>query len=172
MQTRRDPGATFDTYTGCQQRACHDSALGAPSLAQTQDNSDEQLRFKVLYEEKRVCDLWEHACPQSFVNKLCMALNTRASASDRTTRVSRRVRACMLMNVSIHASHGPGAAAYLRAVLWSNSPAGTACSWLSPKSMDLQADASDGVTRVSRRVRACMSTIVSTHALHGPGAAA
>ena len=100
MQTRRDPRATFDTYTGCQQRACHYSALGAPSHAQTQDNSDEQLRFKVLYEEKRVCDLWEHACPQSFVNKLCMALNTRASASDRTTRVSRRVRACMLSIVS------------------------------------------------------------------------
>ena len=106
MQTRRDPGATFDTYTGCQQRACHDSALGAPSHAQTQDNSDEQLRFKVLYEEKRVCDLWEHACPQSFVHKRCMAamaLNTSASARDRMTRVSRSVRACMLMNVSIHA---------------------------------------------------------------------
>ena len=130
MQTRRDPRATFDTYTGCQQRACHDSALGAPSHAQTQDNSDEQLRFKALYEDKRVCDLWEHACPQSFVHKRCMALNTRASARDRTTRVSRRVRACMSTIVSTHALHGPGAAAYVRAVLWSNSPAGTACSWL------------------------------------------
>ena len=49
--------------------------------------------------------------------------------------------------VYTRALQGPGAAAYRRFVLWSNSPAGTACSWLWCNKIILQAEASGGAKR-------------------------